>query len=166
MFWFDLMVWLRTYMVDKLLKLGNEDAVYNRLKKVIADYTNELKGFFGDKLGVDLAQYLYEYLDLVNNFMTAMMEGNNDEVNRIIPILYQNAASRAALQASVNPLLSEEEWRSRLYNLQVRGIIDETTAILSGDIARSLDIFIDLLNQAENMSNYFAQTLFNYFTQT
>lgn len=165
MFWFDLMVWLRTYMIDKLLKLGNEDAVYNRIKKVIADYTNELKSIFGEKLGEDLAQYLYEYLELVDNYLNAQMAGNIDEINRIIPLLYQNAASRAALQASVNPLLSEEEWRNRLSNLQVRGIIDETTAILSGDIARSLDIFIDLLNQAESMSDYFAKTLFNYFIQ-
>jgi hypothetical protein len=165
MFWFDLMVWLRTYMVDKLLKLGNEEIVYNRVKKVISDFTNELKRIYGDKYGNELEKYLYEYLDLVNDYMTAQMAGNKAEVNRIIPLLKQNTAIRAALQASINPLLTEEEWNKSLYDFQVQGIIEQTASILSGDIARSLDIYIDLLNQAENISNYFAQTLFEYYTQ-
>lgn len=165
MFWFDLMVWLRTYMLDKLLKLGNEETIFNRIKQVISDFTYELKSIYGDQYGDDLEKYLYEYLDLVDQYMTAQMAGNNAEVNRIIPLLYQNTAIRAAMQASINPLLSEEEWRKSLYDFQVQGIIDQTAGILSGDLARSLDIYIDLLNQAENISNYFAQTLFNYFVQ-
>jgi hypothetical protein len=165
-FWFDLEVWMRSYMLSKYLKVGDVEADYNRLEKVIVDYTNEIKKIYGEKFAADLLQYLNEYLDLFDNYTTAQMAGNVDEVNRIIPLLYQNAASRAALQASVNTFLSEDEWRKRLYDMQVQGMINESTAILSGDITRSLDIYIDLLTQAENIADYFERALFNYFTQT
>jgi len=166
MFWFDLAVWTRSYMISRYLKVGDEEAYYNRLKKVPVDYTNELKSIYGEKLAADLLQELNEYLNLINNYITAQQTGNIDEINRIIQLLYQNVSNRAALQASANPFLDENEWRNRLYNIQVKGVIDESTAILAGNIARSLDIFIDLLNQAESMSDFFARSLFNYFTET
>lgn len=165
MFWFDFEVWLRSYMISKYLKIGDTEAIYNQLKKVVVDYTNDIKTVYGEKFAADLLRELNDYIDLVNNYTTAQLAGNTDEINRIIPLLYKNADNRAALQASANPFLNENQWRNSLYNLQVRGFINESAAIKSGDIARSLDIYIALLNQAEDMSGYFAQALFNYFTQ-
>jgi hypothetical protein len=164
-FWFDLEVWMRSYMLSKYLKIGDVEANYNQLKKVIVDYTNEIKSIYGEEYAANLLQLLNEYLDLFVNYTTAYMAGNTDEVNRIIPLLYQNTASRAALQGSANKFLSEEEWRNRLNAMQVQGMINESTARLSGDVARSFDIYMDLLTQAESMANYFELALFNYFTQ-
>jgi hypothetical protein len=163
-FWFDLEVWMRSYMLSKYLKVGDAEANLNRAKQVIVDNDNAIKSIYGEEYSANLLQLLNTYLDLFVDYTNAQMAGNSDEVNRIIPLLYQNAASRAALQSSVNPFLSEEEWRNRLYDLQVRGLINESTAILSGNVAASLDIFIDLLTQAESLADYFERALFNYFT--
>jgi len=164
MFWFDLTVWTRRYLLSRYLEIGTAEEVFNRLKQVAVDYTNELKGIYPEGLEADLLQQLNEYLDLVNNYITAQQEGNVDEINRIIQLLYQNVSNRAALQAKANPFLEENEWRNRLNHMQVQGLINQSTAFLAGDIARSLDIYIDLLNQAESMSDFFALSLFNYFT--
>lgn len=87
MFWFDLAVWTRSYMISRYLKVGDEEAYYNRLKKVPVDYTNELKSIYGEKLAADLLQELNEYLNLINNYITAQQTGNIDEINRIIQLL-------------------------------------------------------------------------------
>jgi hypothetical protein len=165
MFWFDLLVWLRNYMLSKFINIGDKEATFDRLKRVVVDFGSEIKNIYGEQFATDIVRKLNEYIDLVDQYTTAQMEGNNEEVNRIIPLLYQNTDARAAMEAAATSL-SESEWRSRLRELQVQGIIDESTALLSGDFARSLDIFMTLLSRAENMSEFVAPGLFNYFTQT
>lgn len=164
MFWFDLQVWLRNYMLSKFINIGDKEATFDRLKRVVVDFGNEIKNIYGEQFARDIVQKLSEYIELVDQYTTAQMEGNNEEVNRIIPLLYQNTDTRAAMEAAATSL-SENEWRSRLRELQVQGIIDQSTAILSGEIARSLDIFMVLLDRAENMSEFVAPGLFNHFTQ-
>ena len=164
--WFDLEVWMRSYMLNKYFGLSaDEEATFNRLIRVVVDYTNEIEYIYGEEFSANLLQLLYEYLDLFVNYINAYQAGNVDEVNRIIPLLYQNAASRAALQGSANAFLSADEWRKRLYDMQVRGLINEAAALFSGNAASNLDIFIDLLTQAESMADYFERALFNYYTQ-
>ena len=163
LFRFDRMIWLERYMRSRYSGLGNPEEIYNRLMQVSVDYTNELKKMYGEKFAADLLQELIVYLNLIDDLITAQMEGNIDEINRIIPLLFQNADNRAALQASVNPFFSENEWRNRLYN-NVRGVIDESAAFSSGDSVKYFDIFISLLDQAESMGDYQAEVLFNYFT--
>lgn len=164
MFWFDFQVWLRNYMLSKYINIGDKETTYNRLKRVIADFGNELKNIYGEEFATDLTQKLNEYVDLVDEYTTAQMEGNNEEVNRIIPLLYQNTDARATMQA-VSTSLNEDEWKRRLRELQVQGIISQSTAILSGDISRSLDVFMALLDRAEAMSLFVAPGLFSYFNQ-
>lgn len=164
MFWFDLQVWLRNYMLSKFVNIGDKEATFDRLKRVVVDFGDELKNIYGETFAADLVQKLNEYIDLVDRYTTAQMDGDNDEVIRIIPLLYQNADARAAMEAAATSL-SESEWRRRLRELQVQGIIDQSTALLSGNFARSLDIFLDLLSRAEDMSEFVAPGLFNYFTR-
>ena len=144
---------------------GNSEEVFNRLKQVPVDYTNELKKVYGEEFAADVLHELNTYLDLIDKLITAQMEGNIDEINRIIQLLFQNADNRAALQASVNPYLNDKEWRDRLYN-NLRSVIDESTTFLSGDAVRNFDIYIRLLDQAENLGDYHAEAIFKYFTET
>jgi len=106
-------------------------------------------------------QELNTYLELLDAFITAQMEGNIDEINRITKLLYENADKRAALISSVNPFWTVEEWRNRLYN-NLRMTIDESTTFLMGDYAINIDIYSRILDLAENTSSYFAQGLFQY----
>lgn len=166
MFWFDFEVWARSYMVSRYLNIGDAEANFNRLKQVTVDRANEIKKIYGEQFSADSLRLSNDFIELIKSFIDAQLAGNNDEENRIIQLMYENTAARAALQASANPFLSEEEWRDRLSNLQVVGFINESTSLLSGDMARSLDIFTDLLSEAQAISDYFALALFNYFTKT
>jgi hypothetical protein len=162
MFWFELVTWVRIYMLSRYSGICNEQEALANLKKVPADYINSLKRIFGDRVPANYPQLFEQYIDLIDALITAQMQGNTDEINRITRQLYQNADERAAAITSVNPeFWKEDEWRTGLEN-NLRTTIDESTALLAGDYTKSIDILQTLLDQAEGTSNYFAQGLFNY----
>jgi hypothetical protein len=162
MFWFELVTWVRNYMLSRYYNIGDVDEVKARLQQVPLDYVNALKQFFGENPAEgELQSELNTFIDLLDDMITAQMEGNIDEINRITQLFYQNADARAASVSKLNPYWNENEWRARIYN-NVRSTLDESTTFLTGDFARNLDIFTTLLDQAESTSGYFAQGLINY----
>lgn len=162
MFWFEFVTWIRNYMFSRFLELGNADEVKARLMQVPVEYVNALRKIFGDQVPEDYVELFFTYIDLLEAFITAQIENNTGEIDRITRLLYENADARAAAITAINPAFWDEgEWRTRLYR-NLSSTIEESTSFLRGDYARSVDIFSRLLDQAENTSNYFAQGLFNY----
>jgi hypothetical protein len=161
MFWFDMINWVRAFMLSKYKDVGNENEVYARLQKVPADFVSNLKKYFGDSPGVNQLQLeLNAYIGLIDSLITAQKAGNTEEIDRITKQLYQNADDIAASLASINPNWDKNEWRTRLYN-NLRSTIEESAMFLTEDYARNLDIFSTLMDQAESSSDYFAQGLPN-----
>lgn len=162
MFWFEFVTWIRNYMLSRYRGLGNTEEVYARLLQVPVDYVNALRQVFGDKVAEDYVELFFTYIELLDAFITAQMENNTVEIDRITQLLYENADERAAAITASNPVFwDESEWRAKLYD-NLRGTIVEATSFLMGDYTRSIDIFGSLLDQAEDTSNYFAQGLLNY----
>jgi hypothetical protein len=161
MFWFELAIWVRNYMISRYRGLGDTTEVLTRLEKVIVDYTDSLEQVFGRDVADKLLGALMEYIDLLSAFITAQMNDDTAEMDRITKLLYQNADERAALISSVNPFWDYDVWKNRLQN-NLRITIEESISFLTGDYARNIDIFSTLLDLAEDTSNYFATGLFNY----
>ena len=163
MVWFDLSTWTRNFMLSKYKGIGDVNDVFNRLQQVPNEFINSLQTVFGDNPGLKNYQVqLNAYIDLIDSLTTAQMEGNTDEVNRIVKLLYENVNDRAASFASLAPsLFNENELQTRLQDF-VRSTIDESTTFLTGDYARNLDIYDTLLDQAESLSGYIAQGLIKY----
>lgn len=162
MFWFELFTWVRSLMISKYFKIGNEAEIYDKIKRVNENYVNALKQFFGANPAADELQLeLNTYLELMDRLINAQMEGNTDAVNQITQLLYQNAEERAISVSKLNPFWDQNEWKTRLYN-NLRLTLDESNTFLTGDYTKNLDIFSTLLDLAENTSGYFAQGLVSY----
>lgn len=162
MFWFELATWTISYMRSRYRGFGDVNDVLNRLRQVPIDYVNTLRQFFGENPAINELQLeLNTYIDLIDDLITAQMEGNTDEIERITQLLYHNADERAASVSKLNPFWTEDEWRTRLYN-NLENTLQLSTTYLNGDYARNLDISSMLLDQAESASDYFAQGLVNY----
>ncbi|HVI40303.1 MAG TPA: hypothetical protein VM577_06560 [Anaerovoracaceae bacterium] len=163
MIWFDLVTWVRNFMLSKYRGIGDVNEVFNRLQQVPDEFVNNLKQVFGDNPAFDTYQLqLNAYVDLIDSLTTAEMKGNTDEIKRITQLLYQNADERAASFSSLNPSFwNKNELQTRLYD-NLRSTLDESTSFLAGDYARNLDIFSTLLDQAESISGYIAQGLVGY----
>lgn len=165
MFWFDLINWTRAFMLSKYKDVGNEDEVYARLQKALADFISNLKQFFGETPAVNTLQLeLNAYIGLIDSLITAQKTGNTEEVDRITRQLYQNANDLATTISSINPYWDQNEWRTILNN-NIRSTLEESTMFLTENYARNLDIFSTLMSLAESSSDYFAQGLLNYMFQ-
>lgn len=165
MVWYDLVTWVRYYMLSRYLGIGNPESTLNRLNQVTAEFVAAMQHFFGKNVPEDYLQLFQDYISLIEQLITAQMEDNVDEMNRVTQLLYQNADQRAAAIASILPhYWDEEEWRTRLYG-NLRSTIDESTTFLSQDYTRNIDIFSRLLDQSENTGNYLTQGLFQYLEQ-
>jgi len=161
MFWFDMAVWRRAYMLSVYFGVGTPDEVLARLSQTVVDYSNELRMIFGETNIDKNLQLINRYNELFAALVNAQAAGNTGEISRITEQLYQVANERAALLASINPYWDENEWRNRLYQ-QTKGTIDESTTFLTGDYARTLDIFSTLLTRAESTGDYYLQGLTSY----
>ncbi|HML37853.1 MAG TPA: hypothetical protein PKA19_10595 [Bacillota bacterium] len=162
MFWFELAVWVRNYMLSRYEGIGNPDEASARLRQVLEDYVARLRQFFGESPGADaLMDELYAFQDLLGDLITAQMKGDEEEVDRITRLLYQNADDRAASVSSINPFWDQEEWRNRLYS-NLRRTIEESESFLTEDYMKNIDAFSMLLNLADSASGYFAEGMFRY----
>jgi|GEM_PF-549209 hypothetical protein len=163
-FWYELVTWVRNYMLSKYIGLGDINQVYERLRQVPVKYLSSMNQIFGDKITGGYVQLVDEYIDLIDAFTTAQLNGNTDQVDQLAKRLYQIVDKSAEFIASVNPLWNEDELK-KLLNTNLRAIIDESGAIMTGDYARSIDIFSRLLDQADSIGNYLVQGLFNHMSQ-
>lgn len=164
MFWFELALWVRNYMLSRYEGVGNTDEASARLRQVLEDYVGRLRQFFGEHPGADaLMEELYTFQDLLSDLITAQMKSDAEETERITRLLYQNADDRAASVSSINPFWSQEEWKTMLYT-NLRRTIEESASFMAGDYTKNIDTFNMLLNLAENASGYFAQGMFQYLT--
>lgn len=162
MFWLELVTWVRAYMLSRYRGIGNENEIKARLNQIPEEYVGAQRQIFGTNIEPSV-QLINTYIDLIDAMITAQLEGNTEEVARIVQLLYQNADQRAQVIASVNPFWDETEWRNRLYN-NVRTTVEESLTFQTGDYTRNLDIFRTLLDQAESVSGYFARGLYSYIT--
>lgn len=161
MFWFDMDIWTRNYMLSKVLGLGPTDRAYEHLRHVVDDYVLLVGQVFGEEAAEAYARLFDTYVGLIDAFVTAQMEGNTEKVNEIVPLLYENVRERSTIPIQGGPYFNEEIWIPMVEN-KLRYTIDEFNAFLSGDYPRSLDIFNTLLDQAESMGNEFERGYLRY----
>lgn len=161
LFWLELNIWIRNYMLSRYVGLGLSDRVLARLRQVPVEFVSFLRRIFGGVAGDEYIRLFNNYIDLIDQFITAQLENDAERVNEIIQLLYQNADGRAALFVSLNPYLNEGQWRNMMEN-NVRTTINESTTFLTGNYPRNIEIFSTLLDRSENMGNAFVDGLFRY----
>jgi len=165
MLWFELIVWVRNYMIMRYTNTGNPEEAIVRLIQVVDDYTTALQKFYPEMDADQYAQLFYSYIFLIRDFVTAMIENNVEELNRTTMELYRNADERAAFLASIDPAWDEEARRDELY-ANLKNTFEESNAFLTQDYALSIDIFTRLLDQAEMASSVLSTVLFEHITTT
>lgn len=162
-YWFEMATWTRAYIVSRAANSDYANQAFERLRQVPIRYGNLLKAFFNEEMVDQNLQLIYTHIDLINNLITALMNNNQEEVNRTVQLLYQNSDEIAAILAQMNPYLDQNQWRTILYNY-LRSTMDEITTFLAGDYERNIDIYQRLIDQTEQISNTFSESLFNYIS--
>lgn len=162
-FWLEMTTWTRAYIISRAINSDYANKAYEKLRQVPIQYGNLMKSFFNEETVDQNLQLIYTHIDLINNLITALMNNNQEEVNRTVQLLYQNSDERAAILAQMNPYLDQNQWSVIFYNY-LRSTIDEITTFLTGDYERNTDIYRRLIDQTEQISNTFSESLFHYIS--
>lgn len=162
-FWLEMTTWTRAYIISRAVNSDYANKAYEKLRQVPIQYGNLMKTIFNEEMVDQNLQLIYKHIDLMNNLITALMNNNQEEVNNTVQILYQNSDETAAMLAQMNPNLDQNQWSAILHNL-LRSTIDEITSFLTGDYERNIDVYQQLIDQTEQISNTFTESLFQYIT--
>ncbi len=163
MMWFELIIWVRNYMIMRYANVGNPEEAIIRLSQVADDYVTTLHKFFPNMDADRYMELFNSYIFLIRDFVSAMIDDDVEELNRITVELYQNADERAAFLASIDPAWEEDARRNELYE-SVRNTIEESNTFLTEDYEKNIDIFTRLLDQAEMASSVLSNVLFEHIT--
>jgi hypothetical protein len=161
MLWFELDTWIRNYFLSAFLGIGIEFDILERLRRVMDDFIGAIGKIYGDEYADESREALYEYFELLKAYINAQIRGDVEELNRLVPLLYENAERRAGLIARINTILDESEWRDR-FNIEIRYTIEEAVSFISGNYAESVRIYSRLMDLAESLGNFFAVGLFDF----
>ena len=162
-FWLEMTTWTRAYIISRAINSDYANKAYEKLRQVPIQYGNLMKTFFIEEMVNQNLQLIDTHINLINNLVTALINNNQEEVNNTVQLLYQNSDERAAILAQMNPYLDQTQWRAILYNF-LRSTIDEITTFLTGDLERNIDIYQRLIDQSEQISNIFSESLFKYIS--
>lgn len=163
MLWRDLATWLRAYLISAFAGFGNYEAVSQRLYRLPLEYGNVLRVFFGDQATEQYITFVSNYIITMQSLMVAQLNHDVNAVNLLTQRAYANVNERAAFLASINPFWSESIWNSLLYSFTSMNL-EQSTAMLSKDYARDIEIFDRILSLTTVMGDYFSEGLINYLT--
>jgi len=157
---FELVTWIRTYMLSRFVGTGNSEQIFARLMQVPVKFVTYMQEFYPEVNAEEYLQLFTTYIELISDFITALLENNAEELNQITVSLYENADNRATFLSSINPLWGFEDTQNILY-VNLRSTIEEAISFLTEEYERNIDIFTRLLDQAETASDFLARGLFD-----
>lgn len=160
-FWRELASWTRIYFRSRYLGIGNVDEVFRRLYEVPDKFASGLSLIFGDKFSTDYTLLLKQHVIILSELISAQFEGNIDEVNRNVNLLYQNGYERAKYLGDFNPYWSAVEWRNLIDAYHYLTLVEANTFTVD-DHRASIDVYERLVAHAHMAGDYYAQGLFNY----
>lgn len=113
--WDSHVTWTRSYIVSALNKLGDLDAVTNRLLKNQDDIGNAIKPYYGEEAGNKLASLLRDHIMAAVAITKAAQSGNKAELARAQDKGKSNADAIADLLSGANPRWDKQNLKEKLY---------------------------------------------------
>lgn len=159
--WRDLVTWIRAYFISTYTESDDQEAVKQRLYKLPSEYGNVFRIIFGDQITERYSSLLFDSFETLTAYITAQKNGDTDAANYYLKLMYENADQRAAFLSQINPFWQVSEWKRLMYEL-IHLTTDESSAYLSKEYARSIEIFDRLLTLSSEMGDYYSEGLFNY----
>ena len=156
MLWRDMAMWLTIYMFALFGGYPNVQTIADQIYKLPFEYGNVMKLIFGDKVSDDYINLVSQYVIILEYLFYYQLTGDQNNAGNYTQQLYQNISQRAAFLAQINPYWQESTWRTLLTTFN-NMILEESTALLTKEYEKSIDIFNNLLSQSSIIGDYFSE---------
>lgn len=159
--WRDLTIWLRSYINVKHGGLGDEEAIREKLDKILISCTNMFSLVFGEKYADEYINFLTDFINYLEILIEAQISGDIDKVNEYKDRLQGLTLQTAAFLAHTNTYWDEREW-IELFSLYNQKLIDQSTALLNKDDKEDIYSFDRLLSLSSRIGDYYSQGILDY----
>lgn len=165
--WREITTWLGAYLVAKSLNADEEflNQIIAKLNRVITDFGNLMRMFFGDQAADGYIRLFKEYITLFIQLIDALVEGNTDIANQIVEELYESVGERAEYLSRVNPYWDRVTLENYIYNF-TEMTIQEINMFLDNKYSESISIYDRILSYSTGLSDFLAEGLKKYLLYT
>lgn len=161
MLWRDLATWLNTYMTTIYGGLGNHDAIGEKLYRLPLDHGAILKLAFGDQEIEYYINLLSTYIITLQSLFIAQMTGDTNAIDQLMQQSSRIIDQKSAFLDQINPYWEKDVWKS-LLNKYHGLVIETSTALLSNQQKKHVDVFDRLLSASSTVGDYFSEGIFKY----
>lgn len=162
-FWRRFTTWIRVYIISRYAGIGTGEEAFNRLYTEISGIGSMLQIMFERESSNRLSQLFNQFTYALRDLITTQLLNNRDAMNQNIERLYKAAEDIAKYIASINPYLSETEWKS-LMETYVDYTIEQANSFITGDFSGDIELFKRLTALTNTMGDVFAQGFYDYIT--
>lgn len=161
--WLNLAIWTRSFILSIASGLPNTQVVSDRLYQVPVQIGALLQLIFGQESAEGFINLLSTHIVTLETVITAQKNGDTQAVNENTERLYQINQEIAKYLEKTNPFWVPPQW-ANLLDFYVNLTLNESTAMLSGDYARDVQIFDRLQYHTLLIGDYMANGIVQYLS--
>ena len=143
--------------------MPNTKAISDRLYQIPVQIGNLLQLVFGQQAAEHFINLLSTHIIQMETAIMAQKNGNVQAVNDSVNNLRQNASEIAVFLEQINPFWLPPQWENLLFNY-INMTFEQSTATLSGDYVKDIQVFDRIQYQTQLIGDYMANGIIQYFT--
>jgi hypothetical protein len=162
-FWRRFTAWIRVYIISRYVGIGTVEEAFGRLYIETSGVGNILQIIFERENSNQMSRLLNQLIFALRDLIAAQLQGDGEAMDQNVNRLYKGAADIAAFLASINPYVSETEWRSML-ETYIQYTIQEANSFITGNYSQDIELFRRLTELTNKMGDLLAQAVYDFIT--
>jgi hypothetical protein len=159
--WLNLCMWTRSYLLSIASGLPNTQVVSDRMYQIPVQLGSILQLVFGQQTAERFINLLSTHIIQMQAAISAQKNNDVQGLASSVDQLYQNAGEIALFLSQINPFWAAAQWENLLFTY-INMTFQQSTAMLSGDYARDVQIFDRIQYQTLLIGDYMANGIIQY----
>jgi len=156
--WVLYVVLQRSALLGDFFNAPAQIPAQNRVLQIPEEFHNVLIGAnFDEQFADQFRNYFSNRINIESNIIKAMISQDQNEIDYYVREYTKNADVLAELMGRY-PYWNESRWKELFYT-DIRLFLDEILAILTGNYEKEIDIFEQILRNAQIIGRYMASGL-------
>lgn len=162
-FWRQIVYWARAFFNSTFKGIGNADETFTKLYAMPLPYAQMLQLILGRSFRDKFVSLVTGYIVIIKELAEAALTGQAELVNQKVYELGRYIEERAEFLAETFPTLDREvlvEILTAFHNYE----IEEMNAYITRDYTRLVEIYDNLIIEAERLADYFSKGIIDLIT--
>lgn len=160
--WQEHILWTRFTVIAIVNNTPDLEFVTNRLLQNPVDFGNLLSKYYDLSVSKKFEELLRDHLTIAAELVVSAVKGDTNNFNSINARWHQNAVDISRFMSEINPYWSYEDTKNMMFE-HLRLLLEETTAIIEGNIAGGITFYDETQKQAYEMADMFRDGIINQF---